>query len=282
MGSQELNTTEHFHFHSTSVNKCVGFFSAHWSVLQLSRYRWGIGPYNSVLTWTAWHYCFPYKLRGQPHKSAHTSDVGHKSQNITCTSDQMAINQGLPSSPFGFGNLLEKWLTKSRKLLYFLLPIYYEGCTLGAARWKQWVGAGMGVGQSFQALSGWGPLPAPPCVHQPGSPPNPIIWDIWWRLGWSNHWPFIINSTFSPSPLYSLEMTLMLGKIEGRKRSGRQWMIRLDGITDSMDMSSSKFWETVKDWGTGKPGVLQSTGWQRVGHDLAPEPWTTTSCSGTR
>ena len=228
MGSQELNTTEHFHFHSTSVNKCVGFFSALWSVLQLSRYWWGIGPYNSVLTWTAWHYCIPYKLRGQPHKSAHTLDVSHKSQNITCTSDQMAINQGLPSSPFGFGNLLEKWLTKSRKLLYFLLPIYYEGYTLGAARWKQWVGVGMGVGQSFQALSGWGALPAPPCVHQPGSPPNPIIWDIWGRPGWSNHWPFIINSTFSPSPLYSLEMTLMLGKIEGRKRMGRQWMIRLD------------------------------------------------------
>ena len=82
--------------------------------------------YNSVLTWTAWHYCIPYKLRGQPYKSAHTSNVNHKSQNITCTSDQVAINQGLPSSPFGFDNLLEKWLTKPRKLLYFLLSIYHE------------------------------------------------------------------------------------------------------------------------------------------------------------
>ena len=44
-----------------------------------------------------------------------------------------------------------------------------------------------------------------------------------------------------------MEKTLMLGKIEGRERRGRQRMIRLDSITDSMDMSSSKFWEIVKD-----------------------------------
>ena len=65
-----------------------------------------------------------------------------------------------------------------------------------------------------------------------------------------------------------IEKTLMLGKIEGRRRRGRQRMRWLDGITDSMDMSLSKLWELVMD---REPGVLQSMGSQRVGHDWATE-----------
>ena len=66
----------------------------------------------------------------------------------------------------------------------------------------------------------------------------------------------------------SLEKTLMLGKIEGRRRRGWQRMRWLDGITNSMDISLSKLWEW---WWTGKPGTLQSMGSQRVGHDQVTE-----------
>ena len=63
----------------------------------------------------------------------------------------------------------------------------------------------------------------------------------------------------------SLENTLVLGKIEGRRRRGRQRMKWPDGITYSLDRSLNKLWEIMKD---RMPGILQSTGSQRVRHNL--------------
>ena len=69
----------------------------------------------------------------------------------------------------------------------------------------------------------------------------------------------------------SLGKTLMLGKSKGRTSRGRQSSRWSDGITNSMDMSLSKLWETEKDRRTGKPGVLQSMGCQRAGHEWVIE-----------
>ena len=70
----------------------------------------------------------------------------------------------------------------------------------------------------------------------------------------------------------SLEKTLMLGGIGGRRRRGQQRMRWLGGITDSMDLSLS---ELGSWWWTGRPGELRFMGSQRVGHDWATElNWT--------
>ena len=60
-----------------------------------------------------------------------------------------------------------------------------------------------------------------------------------------------------------MEKTLMLGKIEGRRRKGRQRMSWLDGITNSTDMNLSKFWEIVED----------GDAWRAALHEVA-KSWT--------
>ena len=73
-----------------------------------------------------------------------------------------------------------------------------------------------------------------------GNQPEYSLEGLMLRLKLQNFSPLMLKAD-------SLEKTLMLGKTEGKRRRGHQRMRRLDGITDSMDMSLSKLRETVKD-----------------------------------
>ena len=80
---------------------------------------------------------------------------------------------------------------------------------------------------------------------------------------------FVVLATWCKQPTDSLEKTLMLGKTEGRRRRGWQRMRRLDGVTDTTDMSLSKFQEIVKGraaWRAVVHGVAKS--WARLSDEL--------------
>ena len=87
-------------------------------------------------------------------------------------------------------------------------------------------------------------------------------------LGKNRCWSWSSNNLPTWCKVDSLEKTLMLGEIEGKRRRKWQRMIWLASITDTMDMNLCKLGDR---WRTGEPDVLQSIGLERVGHNLATQ-----------